>query len=424
MAVPIVGTDADDGIARGRRRVQREVDVARPVVRHGHDVDIEQGSGGRIAQQRRMGGRPDVPREQHRSPTGPVHTEHQRGLVLLSVEASVRARTRRRQHPHDEIAHDRLLAARRGVHGGPHLAGSCQCLGKRWRRWSGPWALPDGGDVDRGQDGRGATRVVLVPVRQDEEVDPGRAIAAQPGSGAVVPAGVNQDRRRGGRQQERIALPDVDRGQDERAARGPHRHGPSKPADDDNGRRDPTSPAMDQQPRGRGEDPDQDRGFLPADDGPPPLQAPGRTQDDPERRTGQPQQHRGEGRQRNDDDRGSRAEQRRDCCRRNGDEVGREGGQCDLAATGQQHRQHGDLCPDRDGQQVQQSTGTNHALQRHQPFTDARGDHEHPERGRRRQQQPEPTRQQRIEQHQDQDRTSERMQRLDPSPARTGDQDD
>lgn len=76
MAVAVVPTDADHGVGGGRGSVQLEVDVAGAVVGDGDHVDIEQCAGGCVTQQRLLGGRPGVTREQHRSP-GPIHAQHQ-----------------------------------------------------------------------------------------------------------------------------------------------------------------------------------------------------------------------------------------------------------------------------------------------------------------------------------------------------------
>lgn len=56
--------------------MQLELDVAGAVVRDGGDIDVQQGTRRGVAQQRRLGRRPGVAGEQHRT-AGPIHTQHQ-----------------------------------------------------------------------------------------------------------------------------------------------------------------------------------------------------------------------------------------------------------------------------------------------------------------------------------------------------------
>lgn len=76
VAVAVVAADADHGVPSRGGGMQLELDVAGAVVRDGGDIDVQQGTRRGVAQQRRLGRRPGVAGEQHRT-AGPIHTQHQ-----------------------------------------------------------------------------------------------------------------------------------------------------------------------------------------------------------------------------------------------------------------------------------------------------------------------------------------------------------
>ncbi len=354
MAVPVVGTDAHDGVPSGHRVEQGEVDVARPVVRHGEDVHVEQCRRGRVPEQCPMGGRAGVARQQHAAARA-VDAKHQRGLVLLAVQPLVGARVGRSQHAQAEVADHDLLPTDWCVDGHGGRSRVLQHLGerRRWRRVAR--ALPDRGHVDGREDGGRPTGVVLVAVRQDEEVEDARPVASQPAGGPAVPPGVHEHGGPCRRQQERIPLTDVDRGQDERTGRAGcgQRRGEPRTHDHRGGH---PAPTVEQQPPHRREHAGQHGGLLPPHHRAPPLQPARDPEDDAERRASEPQQDRGQpGRRQHDHGRCS-AQQGGHRGGGHRDHVRRQRRQCHVPTRGEQDRQHGDLRPDRHGEQVEQSS--------------------------------------------------------------------
>ena len=393
---------------------------------HGEHVDVE---APRDCEQPRVRRGAGVAGQQHAA-TGTVDAQDQRRLVGLPVEPGVRTTRVRREHLDAQRADvgDRpggrtLQHAARGVRRG-------ESLGEQRRGQLPGRCPPQRVGVRDGQDVRQATGVVEVRVGHDHQVELAHARAAQPGRrSTVVAPGVDQhaDVARG--QQERVTLADVERGEGEAvpvrtaASRGQRQrqHG------GDRRHRDPRGapPRPGQQPRRRGAGHDDARGRRGGHDRPPPAQPVRGGEHDADGPAGDPQQHLGERRQRHNDQRCRGGEHTRQRGRGNGDEVGRHGGECDVLADRDQQRPHGQLRTHPDGQQV---------AQRHRRATEQRQRVDAPPHDRRcqqhpggrggGQQQPEPTGEQGVGQHEQQDGAAEHVDGVDPATAAGGQQRD
>jgi hypothetical protein len=82
-------------------------------------------------------------------------------------------------------------------------------------------AEPERADVGLAQHGRHPAHVVRVGMRQHHEVQRPHPASPQPGGRRVVAAGVDQDARPAGLDQQGIPLPDVDGGDREDVTGGP-----------------------------------------------------------------------------------------------------------------------------------------------------------------------------------------------------------
>lgn len=331
----------------------------------------------------------------------------------------------RGEHPQQQWPEASLLACPRRVHRYTlPLRRGDRCGQGRWARVVAR-AFPHGMDIDGVEHRRAAPGVVGVGVGEHEQVEVRRAVAAEPGRSVAVPTGVHQHRDVTCRQQERIALPHIDRSEHEGAtgrSRGRDDHDRTGQHDGCCSHACDGGPCGSHEPHHDRDGQDQhDRGAEP-DGRPPPLQRTSRPQHPRQGRRGQTEQHDRQARQRDGDGGRSGAQHRGGSGQRDRDEVGRDGRQPHLLPRAQQHREHRHLGAQRDREQVQQPTRADHGLEWPQPRPDPGRDQQHPQRRSRREQHAEASGQQGVEQDQHQHRAGQGMQGQDAPAAGLGQQ--
>ncbi len=229
VAVVVVRPDGDQ--TDGRADVSEEVGVGggRAVVRDREETGAQRvGPTGRhpdrcqVEQVAVRGGLAVA--GQQRAPPRPARAHHQRRLVEFAARVPVGTAGWRTEHLEVEVADAGPGGCGDLPHGG---AGRCgrrvEAVDGGDRRRRG--RSPDRRDVRPLEDGDGTADVVEVAVGDHHEVEPHVAVPCEPTGGGGTLPGVDQHPRAGCAQQERIPLPDVDRG--DREGRGR-----CQPADD------------------------------------------------------------------------------------------------------------------------------------------------------------------------------------------------
>lgn len=375
----------------------------------------------------------DVAREQH-PPSVPRHPQHHGGVVRLRLSPTVGTPRRRPEHLDDEVTEPGHLTADGGAQ---RPAG----LDDRPRRLleaavaAGQGAAPQRGDVRHRDDVGQPTDVVGVRVARDEQVEPPPPGRPQPPGGRVVDAGVHQQADAGGLHEHRVPLPDVDRGHREgadgpgpqarerrhdqgdhrraggdlhrgRAATGTPTGAPAATASRSDGERTHQRHRAHDRRRPGERDHGPDPGEPASGRGDHGQTGPGRRQHEPARRRP---------RERHDgphpgDERGERRGRDRH-------EVGRDARHADLLPRAEQHREDRHLGAERDREREPQRAGDAPAAE---ALGDRRRDHQHPEGGRRREQQPEPTTERGVDAGEDQHRPGQGVPAVGPTPADLG----
>jgi hypothetical protein len=340
-------------------------------------------------------------------PAVPRHPQHQRRVVRLGLPVPVRTARWRPEHLHDEVAEPGDLAPHGRV---DHAAGGDD--GTRGRVEGrvavreGP--CPQGSHVTDRHDVGQAADVVGVGVAGDEQVEPPAPARPQPPGRGVVDPGVHEQSHAGGLHEHRVALPDVDRGHHQTAGRSA-RESWEQRKDEGRQARECRQPPTGrtarsrERPRTHHDGQQHTRRAGERDSLPPAPQARGRAGDDGERRTGDREHDAAGGLGHERDDRAGGRNQGGDRRRRDREEVRRDGRERDLAAGGEQDREHRDLGAggDREGE-------PRRAGQQAKSPCDHRGEHEHPEGRRSRQQQTEATSERGVDAHEHEHRAGER----------------
>lgn len=228
--------------------------------------------------------------------------------------------------------------------------------------------------------------MVGVRVAEDDEVEPpsGRP---QPAVRPLVAATVDEERRPGGLDEDRVALADVD-GRHRELANRDERGGERQRGDGEaRGRDQPGAPAsasaagQQPPPAGSGRD-DADRTCR-LDRDAVAVECACRAEHDRERRAGHGEERGGGAGGDGPDECRRRGDRRGDRRRGNRDHVRGDGDQRNVTERAQQQRSDRKLRPERRGQE-----GCRPLRQPGEAAADVRGDHQHPEGGGRRQQQP------------------------------------
>lgn len=353
-----------------------------------------------------------------------VDPEDEGVLVQGTASEPVGVAWRGMEHFDPQITDRRNLSGGRGPHRDGPVGRERQQL-VRMRQFGGQGRHPQHVDVEGFEDGGHTADMVEVGVAHHREVEVAAAVAPQPAGGGFVLPGIDQDAGTGRFDQERVALPDVDGGHGETRRWNPsdHRgHARRDQRDHDRCRQPPirrrARPACprSQQPDARGKE--RDDGGRPCHlDGAAPSRQPRRgVEYYGSRDTGdceQPGAHPGMHHRHHRADETDRRGQTRG---RNGEEVGGDRHQLDRAEGAQQQWDDGDLRTDGDGSQL----GNPPRQTSLQTGTDKGGDHQNACGRGGRQKQSERPRQQRVDQHQHQDRPRQGMACIAYHPTQVG----